>query len=69
MALLSEKERDSFSWELRFKSKEQLAALFNELMQDSRNETSSDFTRGRAAEKAAMVKIRLDLRARGGAPG
>jgi hypothetical protein len=28
MALLSEKERDSFSWELRFKSKEQLAALF-----------------------------------------
>jgi hypothetical protein len=66
MGLLSEKERDDFSWELRFKTTPQLKQMFNDLTAASKTETNSDFTRGQASEKAAMVKTRLNLRNMGG---
>ena len=69
MGLLSEKERSDFSWELRFKNEKQLKTLFNELTADSKNPAKSDFTRGQASEKAAMVKGVMEIRKTGGMIG
>lgn len=69
MGSLTKEERDQFSWSLRGKNEKQLKTLFNELTAESADLAKADAARGRALEKAEIVKGVMDLRHSGGAIG
>lgn len=69
MGLLSDKERSEFRMSISSKKLPELKKIFNRLTLERTNEQLSDNTRGKAAEKAAMVEWEIKLRKGGGCSG
>ena len=69
MGLLSDKERNEFRMSISSKPLPELTALFNKLTEDHKSVRLADNARGKAAEKAAMVKSEIKIRKSGGFSG
>ena len=69
MELLSDIEREAFRMSMIGKPLPELKKIFNKLAKERNDECLSDNSRGKAAEKMAMVKWTIKVRKMGGAEG
>ncbi|HEY8191073.1 MAG TPA: hypothetical protein VIG74_01515 [Alphaproteobacteria bacterium] len=69
MGLLNDQERNEFRISISSKPVEKLNDLFNELTTQRNSPELDDNSRGKAAEKAAMVGWEIQVRTLGGSSG